>query len=183
MGKTRAPLTSTRDARASAVSVAKGRGKNAVASTRRWSGQGDGGAREGANDDGADDFDVDALFGKAKKAKKKSADAVEEAARRSSGGAGGARVGAGAGAGTGSTAGARVVLLPGQKKPKQKRATPEFTPVEKPRRFEDGLPVYKSYDDFSDMAHGQAGVGGDGKKLGPNGEPGGECPFDCWCCF
>lgn len=112
-----------------------------------------------------DDFDVDALFGAAKKAKKlqgeseggekKSALVVEEKIR---------------------------VLLPGQKKPKQKRVTPEFTPVDKPRRFEDGLPVYKSYDDFSDMAAGQL-VGENGKKLGPNGEPGGDCPFDCWCCF
>jgi len=64
------------------------------------------------------------------------------------------------------------VLLPGQKKPKQKRQTAEFTPVEKPRRFEDGLPVYKSYGDFSDM------------KAGQNvGESGGACPFDCNCCF
>ena len=81
---------------------------------------------------------------------------------------------------------ARVrVLLPGQKKPKQRRTTPEFVPVEKARRFEDGLPVYKSYGDFTDMRHGQegAGVDGKGRKLGPNGEPAGDCPFDCWCCF
>lgn len=122
-------------------------------------------AASGARGAVEDDFDVDALFGAAKKAKKlqggsedgakKSAPAEEEKIR---------------------------VLLPGQKKPKQKRVTPEFTPVDKPRRFEDGLPVYKSYDDFSDMAAGQL-VGENGKKLGPNGEPGGDCPFDCWCCF
>ena len=74
------------------------------------------------------------------------------------------------------------VLLPGQKKPKQKRDKPEFTPVDKPRRYEDGLPVYKSYGDFSDMKAGQCDDG-NGKKRGPNGEPGGDCPFDCWCCF
>lgn len=122
-------------------------------------------AASGARGAVEDDFDVDALFGAAKKAKKlqggsddgakKSAPVEEEKIR---------------------------VLLPGQKKPKQKRVTPEFTPVDKPRRFEDGLPVYKSYDDFSDMAAGQL-VGENGKKLGPNGEPGGDCPFDCWCCF
>ena len=64
------------------------------------------------------------------------------------------------------------VLLPGQKKPKQKRTTAEFTPVDKPRRFEDGLPVYKSYGDFSDMKAGQV--------IEDNG---GACPFDCNCCF
>lgn len=64
------------------------------------------------------------------------------------------------------------VLLPGQKKPKQKRTTAEFTPVDKPRRFEDGLPVYKSYGDFSDMKAGQV--------VDDNGGP---CPFDCNCCF
>ena len=112
-----------------------------------------------------DDFDVDALFGNAKKKRKSEKrpegrdGAVEETRVR--------------------------VLLPGQKKPKQKRTTPEFVPVEKARRFEDGLPVYKSYGDFTDMRHGQEGAGVDekGRKLGPNGEPAGDCPFDCWCCF
>tara|TARA_B100000683_G_scaffold83749_1_gene82660 strand:+ start:18766 stop:19335 length:570 start_codon:yes stop_codon:yes gene_type:complete len=113
-----------------------------------------------------DDFDVDALFGKAKKRMKS-----EKRAERRDGG---------------EEEEARVrVLLPGQKKPKQRRTTPEFVPVEKARRFEDGLPVYKSYGDFTDMRHGQegAGVDGKGRKLGPNGEPAGDCPFDCWCCF
>ena len=113
-----------------------------------------------------DDFDVDALFGKAKKRMKSE--------KRAEGRDGG------------EEEEARVrVLLPGQKKPKQRRTTPEFVPVEKARRFEDGLPVYKSYGDFTDMRHGQegAGVDGKGRKLGPNGEPAGDCPFDCWCCF
>ena len=119
-----------------------------------------------------DDFDVDALFGNAKKRMKS-----EKRAERRGGGGGG---------GGGEEEEARVrVLLPGQKKPKQRRTTPEFVPVEKARRFEDGLPVYKSYGDFTDMRHGQegAGVDGKGRKLGPNGEPAGDCPFDCWCCF
>ena len=113
-----------------------------------------------------DDFDVDALFGKAKKRMK----SEKRAEGRDGGGEEEARV---------------RVLLPGQKKPKQRRTTPEFVPVEKARRFEDGLPVYKSYGDFTDMRHGQegAGVDGKGRKLGPNGEPAGDCPFDCWCCF
>ena len=118
-----------------------------------------------------DDFDVDALFGNAKKRMK----SEKRAERRGGGGGGG-----------GEEEEARVrVLLPGQKKPKQRRTTPEFVPVEKARRFEDGLPVYKSYGDFTDMRHGQegAGVDGKGRKLGPNGEPAGDCPFDCWCCF
>ena len=81
------------------------------------------------------------------------------------------------------------ILLPGQKKPKGKRVNskgeevPEFTPVDKPRRMEDGLPVYKSYDDFTDMKHGQQKLDRKGRVAGPNGEPGGNCPFDCWCCF
>ena len=112
-----------------------------------------------------DGFDVDALFGAAK-AKKRArvADAVTSASRTEE----------------------RIrVLLPGEKRRKQKRTTAEFTPVDKPRRTEDGLPVFKSYDDFTDMKAGQDGGGVDerGRKLGPNGEPGGECPFDCWCCF
>jgi len=113
-----------------------------------------------------DDFDVDALFGNAKK-KRKSETRPEG---RDGGGGEETRV---------------RVLLPGQKKPKQKRTKPEFVPVEKARRFEDGLPVYKSYGDFTDMRHGQEGAGTDekGRKLGPNGEPAGDCPFDCWCCF
>ena len=43
--------------------------------------------------------------------------------------------------------------------------------------------VYKSYGDFTDMKHGQQKVDSKGRVLGPNGEPGGKCPFDCWCCF
>ena len=81
------------------------------------------------------------------------------------------------------------ILLPGQKKLKGKRLNakgeevPEFVPVEKPRRLKDGLPVYKSYGDFTDMKHGQQKMGKNGRVLGPNGEEGGKCPFDCWCCF
>jgi len=81
------------------------------------------------------------------------------------------------------------ILLPGQEKPKGKRVNskgeevPEFTSVDKPRRIEDGLPVYKSYDDFTDMKHGQQKLDSKGRVVGPNGEPGGNCPFDCWCCF
>ena len=114
-----------------------------------------------ANDD--DGFDVDALFGDAKKRAVKMNSGAREAAA--------------------AAEAPRVrVLLPGQKKPKQKRDKPEFTPIDKPRRYEDGLPVYKSYGDFSDMKAGQCDDG-NGKKRGPNGEPGGDCPFDCWCCF
>ena len=69
------------------------------------------------------------------------------------------------------------VLLPGQKKKKRKRDAPEFVPVNAPRRFEDGLPVYKSYDDFSDISCGQA------PPASEKGKPKGKCPFDCWCCF
>ena len=128
------------------------RGRDARAS-------GGGGAK--ANDD--DGFDVDALFGDAKKRAVKMNSGAREAAA--------------------AAEAPRVrVLLPGQKKPKQKRDKPEFTPVDKPRRFEDGLPVYKSYGDFSDMKAGQCDDA-NGKKRGPNGEPGGDCPFDCWCCF
>jgi hypothetical protein len=66
------------------------------------------------------------------------------------------------------------VLLPGQKKKKQKREAPEFVPVNEPRRFEEGLPVFKSYGDFSDVSCGQAP---------PKDAKPGKCPFDCWCCF
>jgi hypothetical protein len=68
-----------------------------------------------------------------------------------------------------------------------------------PRRFQDGLPVFKSFDGFSDFAgvrsprvvaparlraprltrvalQAQAG------KAEKTGKPG-KCPFDCWCCF
>lgn len=132
----------------------------ALAVTRRAGKKGATNAREEGG--GGDDFDVDALFGAAKKRKR--AMTSEPKVKKEE---------------------ERVrVLLPGQKKPKQKRTTAEFTPVDKPRRFEDGLPVYKSYGDFSDMHAGQDGGGYDdkGRKLGPNGEPAGDCPFDCWCC-
>lgn len=109
---------------------------------------------------GGGDFDLDALFskGKQKKAKTDAALAAAEAARVEK---------------EGPTERARV-LLPGQKKPKQQREKPEFTPVNVPRRFEDGLPVYKSYGDFSDVSCGQVAP--------KNGKPG-KCPFECWCCF
>jgi hypothetical protein len=84
------------------------------------------------------DFDLDALFskGKAAKAKVDAAAAAAEAARVEK---------------EGPKEKDRV-LLPGQKKKKQKREAPEFVPVSEPRRFEDGLPVYKSYGDFSDVS-------------------------------
>jgi hypothetical protein len=109
---------------------------------------------------GGVDFDLDALFrkGKAAKAKTDAALAAAEAARA-------------------EKEGAREkdrVLLPGQKKKKQKREAPEFVPVNVPRRFEDGLPVYKSYGDFSDVSCGQ--------KPPKDAKPG-KCPFECWCCF
>jgi hypothetical protein len=40
--------------------------------------------------------------------------------------------------------------------------------------LEDGLPVFKSYDNFSDMACGQ---------IAPKDGPAGKCPFECWCCY
>ena len=72
-----------------------------------------------ANDD--DGFDVDALFGDAKK----------RAVKMNSG----AREAAAAAAAAAAEAPRVRVLLPGQKKPKQKRDKPEFTPVDKPRRY------------------------------------------------
>lgn len=106
------------------------------------------------------DFDLDALFskGKAAKAKVDAAAAAAEAARLEK---------------EGRKEKDRV-LLPGQKKKKQKREAPEFVPVNEPRRFEDGLPVYKSYGDFSDVSCGQAP---------PKDAKPGKCPFECWCCF
>ena len=106
------------------------------------------------------DFDLDALFskGKAAKAKVDAAAAAAEAARVEK---------------EGPKEKDRV-LLPGQKKKKQKREAPEFVPVSEPRRFEDGLPVYKSYGDFSDVSCGQ---------VPPKDAKPGKCPFDCWCCF
>ena len=88
------------------------------------------------------DFDLDALFskGKAAKAKVDAAAAAAEAARLEE---------------EGPKEKDRV-LLPGQKKKKQKREAPEFVPVNEPRRFEEGLPVFKSYGDFSDVSCGQA---------------------------
>ena len=57
---------------------------------------------------------------------------------------------------------------------KRRKDADELVPVDKPRRFEDGLPVYKSYEGFSDIACGQ---------VPPDSRQGGKCPFDCWCCF
>ena len=57
---------------------------------------------------------------------------------------------------------------------KRRKDVDELVPVDKPRRFEDGLPVYKSYEGFSDIACGQ---------VPPDSRQGGKCPFDCWCCF
>lgn len=124
--------------------------------------------------------DIDDIFGKV--VKKKKNESNEE-------GDGGARNNSNNNKKKKEKEGYVKILLPGQKKPKGKRLNskgeevPEFTPVDKPRRMEDGLPVYKSYDDFTDMKHGQQKVDSKGRVLGPNGEPGGKCPFDCWCCF
>jgi hypothetical protein len=45
-------------------------------------------------------------------------------------------------------------------------------PVSMPRRLQDGLPVYKSFESFSDLRASNAAL--------PSG---GKCPFDCDCCF
>ena len=116
------------------------------------------GSEEGGGKGG--DFDLDALFSKGKAVKKvKDAEAAAEAAAAAEKEKGKEK---------------DRVLLPGQKKKKGKRENPEFVPVAAPRRFEDGLPVYKSYGDFSDMSCGQ---------VAPKDKPPGKCPFDCWCCF
>ena len=128
--------------------------------------------------------DIDDIFGKVVKKKK-----TEKKNESNEEGDGGARNNSNNDKKKKEKEGYVKILLPGQKKPKGKRLNskgeevPEFTPVDKPRRMEDGLPVYKSYDDFTDMKHGQQKVDSKGRVLGPNGEPGGKCPFDCWCCF
>jgi len=128
--------------------------------------------------------DIDDIFGKVVKKKK-----TEKKNESNEEGDGGARNNSNNNKKKKEKEGYVKILLPGQKKPKGKRLNskgeevPEFTPVDKPRRMEDGLPVYKSYDDFTDMKHGQQKVDSKGRVLGPNGEPGGKCPFDCWCCF
>ena len=128
--------------------------------------------------------DIDDIFGKVVKKKK-----TEKKNESNEEGDGGARNNSNNKKKKKEKEGYVKILLPGQKKPKGKRLNskgeevPEFTPVDKPRRMEDGLPVYKSYDDFTDMKHGQQKVDSKGRVLGPNGEPGGKCPFDCWCCF
>ena len=159
--------TTTTTKRAKKRAAADGGGDGAARddAKRKRGARASGGGGAKANDD--DGFDVDALFGDAKKRSVKMNSGAREAAAAAAAAAEAPRV---------------RVLLPGQKKPKQKRDKPEFTPVDKPRRFEDGLPVYKSYGDFSDMKAGQCDDA-NGKKRGPNGEPGGDCPFDCWCCF
>jgi hypothetical protein len=156
--------TTTTKAKAKAKRAADGgRGDGAARDDAKRGRDARASGEEGAKANDDDGFDVDALFGDAKKRAVKMNSGAREAAA--------------------AAEAPRVrVLLPGQKKPKQKRDKPEFTPVDKPRRYEDGLPVYKSYGDFSDMKAGQCDDG-NGKKRGPNGEPGGDCPFDCWCCF
>jgi hypothetical protein len=156
--------TTTTKAKAKATRAADGgRGDGAARDDAKRGRDARASGEEGAKANDDDGFDVDALFGDAKKRAVKMNSGAREAAA--------------------AAEAPRVrVLLPGQKKPKQKRDKPEFTPVDKPRRYEDGLPVYKSYGDFSDMKAGQCDDG-NGKKRGPNGEPGGDCPFDCWCCF
>lgn len=127
-----------------------------VAKPKSGSGAGEAAAKRAEGED----FDLDALFskGKAAKAKVDAAKAAEAAAK----------------AEKEKPKEKDRILLPGQKKKKQKRENPEFVPVNKPRRYEDGLPVYKSYDDFSDLSCGQ---------IPPKGKEAGKCPFDCWCCF
>lgn len=162
--KPKAKTTTTTKAKAKAKRAADGgRGDGAARDDAKRGRDARASGEEGAKANDDDGFDVDALFGDAKKRAVKMNSGAREAAA--------------------AAEAPRVrVLLPGQKKPKQKRDKPEFTPVDKPRRYEDGLPVYKSYGDFSDMKAGQCDDG-NGKKRGPNGEPGGDCPFDCWCCF
>jgi hypothetical protein len=46
--------------------------------------------------------------------------------------------------------------------------------VSQPRRFQDGLPVYKSFDGFSDLK---------ASNVLPPTFKAGKCPFDCDCCF
>ena len=108
-----------------------------VAKPKSGSGAGEHSAKRAEGED----FDLDALFskGKAAKAKVDAAKAAEAAAK----------------AEKEKPKEKDRILLPGQKKKKQKRENPEFVPVNKPRRYEEGLPVYKSYDDFSDMSCGQ----------------------------
>ena len=132
-----------REAKARAPPTVGGDGAARDDAKRKRGARASGGGGAKANDD--DGFDVDALFGDAKKRSVKMNSGAREAA---------------AAAAAAAAEAPRVrVLLPGQKKPKQKRDKPEFTPVDKPRRFEDGLPVYKSYGDFSDMKAGQCDDG------------------------
>lgn len=58
----------------------------------------------------------------------------------------------------------------------RKKVNINLTPVAQPRRFEEGLPVYKSFGNFSDLSCGQ--IPSEEQSRAP-----GKCPFDCWCCF
>ena len=66
----------------------------------------------------------------------------------------------------------KTVIVTSHTRKRRKEAEP--VTVDRPRRFQDGLPVYKSYGGFSDIACGQTA---------PKDTQGGKCPFDCWCCF
>jgi hypothetical protein len=133
-----------------------------------------GGGGGGGGGKGGGDFDLDALFSKGKAVKKvKDAAAAAEAAAEAA-----LENEKDKRQGKDNAKDANRVLLPGEKKPKKKVAEHiEFVPVAAPRRFEEGLPVFKSYGDFSDMSCGQVAPEKD------KGKPAGKCPFECWCCF
>ena len=108
--------TTTTKAKAKAKRAADGgRGDGAARDDAKRGRDARASGEEGAKANDDDGFDVDALFGDAKKRAVKMNSGAREAAA--------------------AAEAPRVrVLLPGQKKPKQKRDKPEFTPVDKPRR-------------------------------------------------
>ena len=59
-------------------------------------------------------------------------------------------------------------------KSRKRPCSRELVPAAQPRRFDEGLPVYKSFGNFSDLSYGQRSS---------QEKPDGQCPFDCWCCF
>lgn len=122
--------------------------------------------------------EIDAMFARVPKRARSHAAApnAEERKERalpsrrtgSSGAAAAAAASAAAGAGAkpsrrGAAAGGDFFLDSGER----------IVPVSAPRRFQDGLPVFKSFDSFSDFAADAAAAG----------VKGGKCPFDCACCF
>jgi|AntAceMinimDraft_5_1070358.scaffolds.fasta_scaffold72259_1 hypothetical protein len=152
-----------------ALGVVKGKPRAAGKSPVGGGGSVGGAGRAGGGGGGAGDFDLNALFSKGKATKK-----VKDAAVAAEAAAEAVAAEKEGGNERGREREKDRVLLPGQKKPKQKRENPEFVPVAAPRRMEEGLPVFKSYGDFSDMACGQ---------VAPKDAPVGKCPFECWCCF